>query len=104
MGRKRPGSSANSDEAVARGEKASGWAMPVHQVHGGARQQNQHDGADAADQSPPADANREMLQRRSQGDGKRTAAARPFATQAVIAPCCSSEVMPSGAKLSGTIR
>ena len=42
----------------------------VHQVHGGARQQNQHDGADAADQSPPADANREMLQRRSQGDGK----------------------------------
>ena len=25
---------------------------------------------------------------------------KAFATQAVIAPCCSSEVMPSGAKLS----
>lgn len=69
MGRKRPGSSANSDEAVARGEKASGWAA-VHQVHGGARQQNQHDGTDAADQPAPADANREVLHCRSQGDGE----------------------------------
>ena len=102
MGRKRPGSSANSDEAVARGENSSA-GNAVHQVHGGARQQNQHDGTDAADQSPPADANREMLQRRSQGDGKEQRR-QAFATQAVIAPCCSSEVMPSGAKLSGTIR
>ena len=29
---------------------------------------------------------------------------KAFATQAVIAPCCSREVMPSGAKLSGTTR
>ena len=42
----------------------------VHQVHGGARQQNQHDGTDAADQPAPADANREVLHCRSQGDGE----------------------------------
>ena len=29
---------------------------------------------------------------------------RTFATQATIAPCCSREAMPSGAKLSGTTR
>ena len=40
----------------------------------------------------------------SMAQATKNSGGKAFATQAVIAPCCSSEVMPPGAKLSGTIR
>ena len=103
MGRKRPGSSANSDEAVARGENSSGWAMP-HIRYTAAHASRTSTMAP----TPP------ISRRQPTRIGKcfnaavkataKNSGGKAFATQAVIAPCCSSEVMPSGAKLSGTIR
>ena len=103
MGRNRPGSSANSDDAVARGANASGWAMPY--IRYTAAQASK---TSTITPTPP------ISRRQPTRIGKCFSIAakatakinggRAFATQAVIAPCCSKDVIPFGAKLSGTTR
>ena len=93
----------NSDEAVARGEKASGWAMPYIRYTAAHASRTS-----TMAPTPP------ISRRQPTRIGKCFIAAakamakisggKVFVTQAVIAPCCSREVMPSGAKLSGTTR
>ena len=51
--------------------EGGGLGDAVYQVYGGARQPGQHDGADAADQPAPTDANREVFHCRQQGDGEQ---------------------------------
>ena len=103
MGRNRHGSSASSDEAVARGEKVAGWAMPYTRYMAAHASQ-----ASTMAPMPPTSLRQPMRIGKCFIAASRAMAnssgGRTFATQATIAPCCSREAMPSGAKLSGTTR
>jgi len=103
MGRKRPGSSANSDEAVARGEKASGWAMPYIR-YTAAHASRTSTMAPTPPISRPQPTRIGKCFIAAAKAMAKISGGKVFVTQAVIAPCCSREVMPSGAKLSGTTR
>ncbi len=84
--------------------EGGGLGDAVYQVYGGARQPGQHDGADAADQPAPTDANREVFHCRQQGDGEQQRGQDVRHAGDDRAVLQQGEAMPSGAKLSGTTR